>query len=580
MSRARSIAFSLVLALLLGATLAACIIQIGMDRVPRIGPLDELGVTVALCAATAVVAFPFALLIALKGPALVERASKHNPLSRLRLQFDGKSIAVSAAIILVCWAPWIALQFPGAVNTDAVSQIYQYQSAAPTLYSGHLVDAEFVDHHPLFDTLLYGWFLQVGGMMGSQNAGLFLFALVQAVLSAWALAACCCYLVRLGVPKAFRLVTLAFFALVPLFPLYAATMVKDSTFSTAFAWWLLMYVEAFRTRGAALGRWKFAAFFALATLLCFVTKKTGIYVTVPGMVIMLFAYRTYWKQLLVDIAVPMALFLGLVPAVVYPALGGVEPGGNEEVFGTMYQQVVTAVLADDDLTAEERRAVDTVLDLDAACAAYDPLITDGVKDERRYGTDSGDYVEFLKAYATIGLRHAGDYAWAICRLNGSFLAPGKAITYYHTPEVSQSVIERYENANPDNPWRYELSKPEPPKAWAKAVHDAYMDAASSNPLLAVLLGRGLYGGWIPLICCLLAWARDRRYVLAFVPIALSVAVLVVGPTSSARYVLPLFYCAPLLLGLLCNSLVVSARQRRRRPSGGDADAHDVEEARL
>ena len=100
MSKARGIAFSLVLALLLGATLAACIIQIGMDRVPRIGPLDELGVTVVLCASTAVVAFPFALLIALKGPALVGRASKHNPLSRLRLQFDGKSIAVSTAIII------------------------------------------------------------------------------------------------------------------------------------------------------------------------------------------------------------------------------------------------------------------------------------------------------------------------------------------------------------------------------------------------------------------------------------------------------------------------------------------------
>ena len=115
-----------------------------------------------------------------------------------------------------------------------------------------------------------------------------------------------------------------------LFPLYAATMVKDSTFSAAFAWWLLMYVEVFRTRGAALGRWKFAVLFALATLLCFATKKTGIYVTVPGMVLMLFAYRRYWKQLVVDIVVPVALFLGLVPAVVYPALGGVEPGGNDE----------------------------------------------------------------------------------------------------------------------------------------------------------------------------------------------------------------------------------------------------------
>ncbi|HAM16876.1 MAG TPA: hypothetical protein DCP91_13695 [Eggerthellaceae bacterium] len=551
----RERAFSAVLACVLGLTVPACIIQIGTDRLPAIGPLSATAIMVIAALVVAAIAFPCALFVLRRGPGIVERTARHNPLPWLPLTLDARSIAICTGIIFLFWIPCLVLQYPAAANTDAMSQIYQFQTPAPTLYSGGYVDAEFVDHHPVFDTLLYGSFVWVGdALFGSQNAGLFLLALVQSAFTAWMLALSCCYLERLAVPKVFRLVTLAFFALVPLFGFYAATMLKDSTFSAIYVLWTVLYLEAFRTRGKALGSWRRTALFALATLLCFVTKKTGVYVLVPGMLVMLVAYRGYWKQLAVCIAAPLLVFQGLVPAVLYPAIGGVAPGGNEEVFGTLYQQVITVVRESDDLTADERSAVDAVLDVDAAVEAYRPTITDQVKDQRRLGTQASDYAEFLKAYLSIGLRHPGEYTWTICRLNGSFLAPGKAITYYHTCEFPEANTRGFAQAKNADNWHYTWYKPEPIKTWAKQVDTVYTDAVSTNPLLAFLLGRGLYTGWIPIICCLLACARDKRYAIVFVPVALSLAVLIIGPTSSARYALPLFYTAPLMLGTLCHAL--------------------------
>ena len=63
----------------------------------------------------AVLGLGFAGLIFLflsHAPAILEHASKHNPLPRLRLAFDRRSIAMGTLIIFCIWIPVMVLFFP------------------------------------------------------------------------------------------------------------------------------------------------------------------------------------------------------------------------------------------------------------------------------------------------------------------------------------------------------------------------------------------------------------------------------------------------------------------------------------
>ena len=122
----------------------------------------------------------------------------------LNFAFDMKHVLKLAGVIFVCWLPVLILMYPCSINPDTTEQLFEFQTSAPTYYpwGNEYVDAEFVDHHPVFDTLLYGGITLLGDAIGSYNIAFFLFILLQGALGALGLAASCCYASRLAAPRA------------------------------------------------------------------------------------------------------------------------------------------------------------------------------------------------------------------------------------------------------------------------------------------------------------------------------------------------------------------------------------------
>ena len=85
-------------------------------------------------------------------------------IAKIDLEFNRKSVLVAALVIVIFWTPWIVLSYPTVVAYDTMNQIYQFQTSAPTYYSTTqvFVDAEYIDHHPVFLSLVYGSVLWVG----------------------------------------------------------------------------------------------------------------------------------------------------------------------------------------------------------------------------------------------------------------------------------------------------------------------------------------------------------------------------------------------------------------------------------
>lgn len=70
----------------------------------------------------------------------------------------------------VCWLPYFALAFPGAIWYDTVQQVLQWEGKPNAI-----TDGAWSDQHPVFDTLIFGLFYQIGDWVGSPAFGVALY---------------------------------------------------------------------------------------------------------------------------------------------------------------------------------------------------------------------------------------------------------------------------------------------------------------------------------------------------------------------------------------------------------------------
>ena len=505
----------------------------------------------ALAAAAFVCIWLLMYVVLAKLPEWMDRWDRWTPPRALGLRFTRRSVLVTAAIIIACWIPAIIMLFPGTTTTyDTINQIYQFFSDAPNWYSATstVVDASFIDHHPWFDTLIFGGFIWIGRSLGSDAAGLFAYCLIQTLLTALVMSAAVCYLERLKVPPAIRIALLAFVILFPVFPISAMTMQKDSLFSIVFVVYVLMYFELFRTRGAAFKSRRFLIWFAIDIALCILTKKTGVYIVGLSTLVLIIAVKGVRLRSLLTMAAPAAVCMALLPAIVFPALD-IMPGGSQEVWGILYQQSVTVLKeAPKSVTDEQRAAIDKIIDVEAAVAAYNPTKTDNVKRQVREDVSTKDKQAYLAVWLDQGLKHPAMYVKSILQCCAPLLVPSTSIGL--NTKVGTTGIKYFAEHEAEIGGEFHLDIANPPEtqAAAKAAYGFY-GTLCRMPVTSLFCTMGFYDCWIPLIALAVAlYSRRRRDMCALAPIIISALILIASPAALSRYAISLIFLAVPAIG--------------------------------
>lgn len=466
--------------------------------------------------------------------------------------FNKRSILLHALVMFACWFPYIVAFFPATMGWDTAYQIDQCYSGStvwviPWAETRSVSDAHFSDHHPLFDTLLYGVFaVPSEKLFGTWNYGMFVFAVLQSAFTAWTFTIGVAYMGKNGAPRSLMTAVLLFFCLMPFYPAYAASMVKDSTSAPFFVLYFLMLLECAHTQGGFLIKKKCNVVgFVLVGLLLALTKKPGMYIVLLSSIILLLMYRKAWKAYLVQLSTVAVVMLLLFPLVVFPALD-VIPGQKQEALGTLFHQTARfAVLWPDEVTDEEREAIDKVIVYDGIDGRYDPFCSDTVKFWYRYDTCTSDDIgRYLQVWLNQGLRHPWTYIESVLVTAAPYIAlDGKLEIHEETTDVNDQM-QRVWQPNALAPLR-------------NVVCDMY-HWLLDLPGLSVLFRVGLYAYVIPSLAFVALAMRRSRYLPVFIPLALSLAVCIVTPTFNARYALPLLYIAPLLVSLCFTHSVRSA----------------------
>ena len=542
---------TIVLALVFGVVFSFALVYGGALMETGFSPVDPGALLVPFGVATLLssalyVCIPLAankVRDSLRAPRHVTAGSDRGASSVIAPSWNRRSVIVHALVMLACWLPYLIAVFPGTMNWDTAYQIDQCYSdgtvwVIPWAATESVSDAHFSDHHPLFDTLLYGAFaLPSDKLFGTWNYGVFAFVVLQSAFTAATFSLATAYLGKVGAPRKLTAGTYLFFCLVPFYPLYAASMVKDSTFAPLFVLYFLMLVECARTRGDFLtGNKRNIACFAIIGLMLALTKKPGLYLVLLSGIALVFVYRKAWKAYLLQMGVVTVVMMVLLPLAVFPALH-VIPGEKQETLGTLFQQTARfAVQYPNEVTDDERTAIDRVIMFDGIAERYDPYCSDPVKFFYRYDACTGDDLrEYLRVWLDQGLRHPWTYVESVLVTTAPYIAfDGKL-------EVHENTVDVY--ADTPRVWQPEALAPL--RNALTGLYHWLLDA----PVLCLLFRVGLYAFVVPSLVFMAFVMRRSRYVPVFVSLALSLAVCVVTPVFHARYALPLLYLAPLLVGL-------------------------------
>lgn len=330
-------------------------------------------------------------------------------------------------ILCAVYLPFLLLAFPGNVCWDAAGQIEQVVEG-----SGYSL------HHPLAHTLLMGGGTWLGErLLGSREAGLFCYMLLQLAGLAAALASTIGVLARRGMKKGLLWALLLIYCVTPVYSNMASTALKDVPYASAVTGYVICLALLLENPRRLKG-WRFSVGFVLLQVCVILFRNNGIYVVLfSGLVILVLFLKKYgWRK-------AGGLFLGtfsgslaageLILFLLAQALGA-SAGSMGEALSLPFQQTARYLqVYGGQLTLEEREAVEAVLgDVQELAKRYDPDSADPVKAQFRKNASTGELLAYLKQWAHGLIRHPGVYVEA-------FLAH----TYgWFSPEVNNSI--RYE----------------------------------------------------------------------------------------------------------------------------------------
>lgn len=444
------------------------------------------------------------------------------------------------------WGAWWLIHFPGALDDDTLTQMLQ---------SSGLQD--WSDHHPVFDTWLFGRVWAFGDLIGSRNIALGAFTGLQTLATAITMALLFVYLRRLGVPS--RLVTTmqVLFTLTPLIPMYAMSMTKDYLHNWILVLFCLLFAELIRTRGSLLLQPNASVSLCILSILLALTKKTGLYILVGCLIGALVVCAFKRGRIALVLGAPL-LALTLFSSLVLPALG-VSSGSRAEMLSIPLQQTAR-VLRDNssDVTTDERRIIYAVLDEDIA-TLYTPRRSDAVKNTWNQSATRAEKLEYLRVWFSLGIRHPGTFTSAFLNMTYDYLYPVPLDDLYD--EVSPHLFtEQWTD------YLYSQTKPGTERSQvaeqlsgihasdrfelARQTWNNMWDTIRHAPAIGIIFTGAPYVGWLPLIVfCYLVRTRNASALAAMIPVVAVILALYVGPIALPRYISSAIYLSPLTAGL-------------------------------
>ncbi len=435
------------------------------------------------------------------------------------------------ALLFLSWIPVLLASWPGIFSYDC-----GWQLAA-------VADHAWTAHHPILHTAMLWLTRELGrALTGSNQTGALLYSLLQMVLMSALYAEVCLYLRQKKAPKWLWIGSLLFFGFHPVNSLMALCATKDSLFTAVFAVLVVQLLRMAEYPEVFFASRRRQLLFCVNVFFLFAFRNNGFHTFLFCIPFLLWAYRRYWKKMLLLCVICLGLY-GIYTGPVYSALG-IEPGDPREMCSVLMQSAARVYSLDNSgLTEEQREGILSMID-EEGLNSYMSRFADPVKAYFHGKEFAENPLPFLKTWVSVGRSHKKMYVDSFLAGTFGYWYPGNSIEdtgsgrdyfEYYCKEFREDVDVTMESRIPA------LSE-----FYRKIGNEASFQKV---PIVAATFNLGAYT-WLWLFTMLLLlYSRQWRRLIVMAPFTGYFLTNLLGPVVKMRYHYPFIACAPLLLYL-------------------------------
>ena len=447
------------------------------------------------------------------------------------------------AIIFLFWMPVFFALYPGAFVYDATEEYVE------------VISRQFTMHHPLLHVLALGGIVHLFEYIGAgANLGIAVYVLLQMLVMSAALSFVVLSLQRWGVTKRYAFMAVLFFSIFPLFPLYAVCTAKDGLFTV----FLLVAIVSMgniirstqQTQSPASAPYMSdMVIFLVSSTLMMMLRNNGLYAygaTAIIVAVVMIVDRRKVKslpgtttRLLILMALSIVLSLGGTR--ILKLATGATDGEHQELLTVPIQQLARTYTYSPEAFTPDEVALLKAFIPEEYLTTYTPRVSDVLKsgfDNRYYESHCA---LFYRLWLTIGARRPLTY------LNAHL---GTAYGYLY-PDAFNNVYKgnaMYTFTYTDSSYfGFETEPPGTRESMLPAL-ELLIEKFSLTlfqqkcPVLSMLFAPG-FVFWVFLF--ILFGYVDRKNLPMLLPVLMTFATVLMGPTTLVRYVLILWYIIPL-----------------------------------
>ena len=491
-----------------------------------------------------------------RGPDPESQGGFH-PLRRYQRALRKHPFGVSFFTLFLLYLPHFLIAYPAMFMGDTWCIVVQgyselemtgvdYLSPQSVLRAGVYIN----QHHSVLYTLLLHGFLRLGSrVFHSLNTGIFLFCLLQSAVMLASFAYAISALSRRRVSGLCLMGVIVYVILHPQIRNFLFLVTKDGLYAACF---VLLMTAVFKWRTGIAGR-RDGLMLVLSAAGGVLLRKEGIFVLLTAGLLTAWMDRMNRKRILCFAAVMLAFVLGIDHGL-YPFLGYTK-GGIQEALSVPFQQTAR-VLRDhpEDVSAEEKEAINAVLEYDQLAKNYNPDVADPVKGLFRQDAVRTNLIRYFRVWARMLMRHPDTYIQATYNNYYQYLYPGDTRINYNKYGWSAWMCE-YTN-NKIEALGKNFSLPE----WNKKgryICDSLVDAGILNvPPFSLMMTPAVYSWTIIALLCWVLGKPKGRYrqekLILLMPYLMTWLVMFIGPTNGfySRYMLSLTAFLPILILML------------------------------
>ncbi|MBE6157502.1 MAG: hypothetical protein E7160_01770 [Firmicutes bacterium] len=451
-------------------------------------------------------------------------------------------LLITIIFLIICRLPYLIIHFPFTANGDTYDVLCQifHNKNSWTISGINLQNPDIYlnTHHPLLWTLVYGLIIKIGLSIHSLTLGVFLYTLLQTILTIIIYTFLMYYLKKINLPVTLRILILLFVGLNPTINAYATTAVKDTPSALFTLLYCIFLIQILRDYKSIFENKIRLIFLMITMFLVLALRNNGIITILLSYPFLFIIHKKDWKKLLITLMIPIIILMTF-NSIMYNVFDA-SKGSKREYFSIPFMQIARLMRNghDKEFTKKDKQAINKVLKYNELAKNYYPDVSDPVKDTYRKNVTNKDLIEFFKVWAKYLFKHPKIYIKSFIASTNKYFYPNG------TPDYAMLGVDR--NIYLD----FDIKEQNVTKIQKQQI-DYFNSVASNIPIIGLLFRVAFYD-WVLLISCgYILYKKKYKNLIPLLPLVAVLLVCLASPLNgSMRYILPITYSIPICIVMI------------------------------